>query len=241
MARQNGPLQLTGSLGGLSFYHNKKYGYLVRSKGGGKGKKVSPRTRENAQELGHASRTGKLIRRSLRAGLAFTGDATVSQRLNRCLSQILRLDTRSGRGERKVALGLERAEGKQLLRSFDFIEGLPLEKVLHVQPVYDTEMKAFVLKGFKPGRDLLRVAGVTHVELRGAIVFVDTVGDTCSVDREGTTVMRIDAIEEDVVLCTNAVPGSKVTGMRLEVFGVLFLQETSGELVGMESRCAGVV
>ena len=60
MAQQAGPLRLRGQLGGLSFYHHRQYGYLVRQKGGPDKELVatSPqfaRTRENAAEFSIAA------------------------------------------------------------------------------------------------------------------------------------------------------------------------------------------
>src|SRR5687767_1485078 len=86
MAHQAGPLRLKGQLGGLSFYHNRQYGYLVRQKGGPDREEVakSPRfarTRENATEFALASAAGKLIRQVVRAATGLKGDTNVSQRL----------------------------------------------------------------------------------------------------------------------------------------------------------------
>jgi hypothetical protein len=237
MARQNGPLQLTGSIGNLSFYHHKEYGYLARQKGGARRGKTSERTRENSNELGRASRTGKLIRRGLRAALHVSGDATVSQRLSGCLYRVLQHDTTSARGLRTVANGLENPEGRQLLRSFDFMKERPLEQVLLTAPVY-TENGAFALNGFLPGRDLHWPAGATHVQLQGATVFIDTPADSYTAFGTNVLVLSRGGNMQDHFL--EPVKAPIGNGFQLAAIGVVFLQEVSGELVAIGERCVGV-
>ena len=105
MAPQAGPLRFNGQLGGLSFYHNRQYGYLVRQKGGPDKEEVakSPRfarTRENAAEFALASAAGKLIRQAIRAATRLKGDLNVSQRLVGTLVRIGKNDLSAVRGAR---------------------------------------------------------------------------------------------------------------------------------------------
>lgn len=237
MARQHGPLQLTGSLGNLSFYYHKDYGYLVRQKGGARSGKVSARTQENGDELGAASRTGKLIRQGIRAGLQLQGDGTVSQRLTGRLYQVLRLDGTSARGERNVAEGLKTGAGKELLRSFAFVQDRPLERVLKTVPEY-TDAGVTVLKGFVPGRDLSYPSGATHVEIRCAAIAVDAARNSYRACAAEGVVVALDDAERDVVLhCAHTGGGD----FEVVVLGIAFLTEVNGAIGGIGGGCFGVV
>jgi hypothetical protein len=242
MARQNGPLQLTGSLGNLSFYHDKQHGYLVREKGGSN--KLSARTRENAHELGEASRTGKLIRRAVRFGLGYTGDSTANQRLNSVLAKILRLDTVHPRGERTAATGVQTPEGRELLRAFVFDTERPASRMLHfpVEPADDAGN--FALRHFVPVLHLSYPQAATHVQLRGATLFIDTAGDAFLAFGTAPVVAALTAQEQDLFLSPQQAlpPEDARRGFRMEVISVVFLQESGGEWLPLEEgRCVRVV
>jgi len=137
MARQVGPIKITGTIGDLSFYKSGD-DYLVRMKGGPSKKKImsSPsfaRTRENISEFGACSQAGALLRRGLN-GLLPLKDGYTYRRMTQLMSRIKNYDRTSLRGERSVDEGLKQAEAKQLLYDFSFTAS-PLNIVLIKTPL----------------------------------------------------------------------------------------------------------
>src|SRR5687767_352147 len=103
MARQEGPIKLTGRLGDLCFY---KCGedYLVRQKGGPTRKqlKESPkfvRVRENNAEFGNCSMAAKLLRQTVRCYMR-TRDSLMYRRLTKIMTQVKNNDLVAPRGKR---------------------------------------------------------------------------------------------------------------------------------------------
>jgi hypothetical protein len=239
MARQTGTLTVSGKVGDLSFYHHKVYGELVRRKGGAKNGKIGERTRENATEFGNASRTGKLIRRGVRAGLGLTGDSTFSQRLNKQLMLILQRDMNGARGHRRVEAGFADPESPLLLRSFPFHEKHPLDRVLRV-PASCSSSGSFTITNFVPGQDLVFPAAATHVQLQGATLFADAAEDNYTTFSTLKVVLELNDQSQQVVLEPEAAPDG--AGIRVAVLGIVFLQEVNGEKVVLrEGMTVGVV
>lgn len=231
---------MTGQIGDLSFYFHKDYGYLARRKGGAKNGNISERTRENAQELGHASRTGKLIRRALRAGLHLSTDTTACQRLTKVLSAILKRDTASLRGERRVENGIADATSREQLKTFAFDENYPLHRILYRTVVYTETAGSFALAGFVPGQDLSHPQAATHVRLQAMTTRIDANHDQHAVWPTPAITLPLDHTAHDVLLQTEGVLPSG--GLTLGLFSVMFLQEVNGELKELrEGRSAGIL
>lgn len=138
MAKQLGPLFLTGTIDGVSFYKSGNR-YLVRMKGGPTRKQVlkSPafaRTREHISEFGACSKAGAFLRRCLKRWLPVC-DPLAYQRMTQVMTRIKNYDRVSARGQRGVTLGLQQPEGKALLYAFAFNETRPLERLFTEQPV----------------------------------------------------------------------------------------------------------
>lgn len=229
---------MTGSIGNLSFYYHKDHGFLVREKGGGRDGSLSPRTEENASELGEASRAGKLIRRGIRSSLHVTGDSQVSQRLTSVLSQVLRLDKTSRRGGRRVELGLTTPAGRTLLRSFAFEAALPFEQVLLAPVTYEPQTGSFVLSSFTPGQDLPYCGSATHVQLQGATIYADPATNSYTTFPTNRIVLRLDAGEQEIRL--QALKLLHGNGFQLGAVSVVFFEEVNGELLEVRKH-AGVV
>ena len=124
MARQSSLIKINGTLEDLTFFKSAD-GHMVRMKGGVSGDRIKndpvfARTRENMQEFGEMGRTGKLIRTSLRNLISNGSDSRSASRLLKSISQVLKEDTTSSRGLRKVGIGLSTSEGKALLVGFNF-------------------------------------------------------------------------------------------------------------------------
>jgi hypothetical protein len=239
MGRQTGTLTVSGKVGDLSFYHHKIYGELVRRKGGAKNGKIGERTRENATEFGNASRTGKLIRRGVRAALGLAGDTTVTQRLGKQLILVLQRDMTGVRGQRTVEAGFQHPESGSILRSFAFHEKHPLDRILRV-PVSYSSSGTITLNDFVAGRDLVFPAAATHVQLQGATLFADAAEDNYTTFATPKVVLALNDQSQQVVLEVEGAPDG--TGCRVGVLGIVFLQDVNGEKVVLrEGMTVGVV
>ncbi|MBT0809708.1 hypothetical protein KIH41_00270 [Litoribacter ruber] len=121
MAKQSNILELTGSIGNISFYKTKE-GYRARQKGGVTKKRILTdphyeRTRENNAEFGRATSAAKHIRHALAFSLAKAGDNTFHNRLKSLMVKVVQSDPISDRGERTVQIG-----------DLDILQGLRLNK-----------------------------------------------------------------------------------------------------------------
>ena len=121
MGRQDGVLQFTGQIGGLSFYKSKQ-GYQVRRKGGITADRIRndpafERTRENGQEFGRAGRANRLLRSAFRSLLLKSADALMTSRMSREMMKVIQADTINSRGAR-IVLG----PNTILLQGFEFNE-----------------------------------------------------------------------------------------------------------------------
>ncbi len=121
MAKMKGPITLTGSLGGLSFYPMKGVEGLVgRTKGGASKKKIKKdkafvRTRELNAEFGGRSRASGWIMRNTWP-MKQLADYNVAGPLNALLKPIQTLDTQSPNGQHNILL----SQHPQLLNGFSF-------------------------------------------------------------------------------------------------------------------------
>jgi len=137
MARLKGILKIEGQLDGFSFY-NLNGQIIVRKTGGFDGEKIKKnanyvRTRENASEFGNCSRAGKVFRSSLEPYLKLLGNSKIHSMVTQLFTQIKDLDGVSERGKRCVAEGIKTADGKKLVKNFNFSSNLSrnehLEKI----------------------------------------------------------------------------------------------------------------
>src|SRR5690606_2685804 len=133
MAFQAGPIKLSGTFHGLSFY-NSMFGWLVRMKGGPTTKqfKTSPkfaRSRENSTEFTACGTMAAAVRREV---IQSTGikDRKLYHRLVKLMRLLADEDKISVRGERKPQIGIESEEGKKLLDNFYLEGGFNLRNIL---------------------------------------------------------------------------------------------------------------
>lgn len=137
MARLKGILKIEGQLDGFSFYQLNGQ-IVVRKTGGFNGEKIKKsanyvRTRENASEFGNCSKAGKVFRSSLQPYLKLLENSKIHSMVTQLFTQIKDLDGVSERGKRCLAEGIKTADGKKLIKNFDFSSNLSrnehLEKV----------------------------------------------------------------------------------------------------------------
>ena len=168
MAKQVGPLFITGTIGNISFYKSGG-AYLVRKKGGPTRQQVKNgknfvRTRENCSEFGHCSKAGKILRQAVNRWSAIN-DAHLYRRLTQLLTKVKNEDKTSVRGARSVNKALKNESGKALMRNFDFNENAQLQRVL-LKPLYINKEGYFCIDELNPRTDLVFAGGATQVLMK---------------------------------------------------------------------------
>jgi hypothetical protein len=126
MAKQTGPILVKGTIGGINFYKDKDGIYRLRSVGGPSSEEVKTgknylNTRRNNAEFKRAVKAGKGIRQGVRTVLPDCTDSTTYWRLHTALFKLLKLDSASAWGERRL---LQSNLGA--LAGFEWNEALPI-------------------------------------------------------------------------------------------------------------------
>lgn len=230
MAKFDGIFEIKGTLQGMSFYKSKD-GLLIRKKGGIDKSRIKndpafQRTRENGAEFAHNAKMGQLMRKSVANLLSLAKDYRVSSRMSQAMSRIKNLDFDSPRGERKVWIGIESAEGKQLLRGFDFNLNSPFNSVFRAQYVLDTTTGSIEISSFNPATNLSIPQGATHASFSVAVATVDF-----ELENYGTTYSLkenfalVDGVL-DLTLTPSEIPGG--SGCTFFYFLIEFFQELNG-------------
>jgi len=123
MAHQKSILKIEDTLDELTFY-KRGSSYHVRRKGGVSAARIARdptfvRTRENSQEFGLCTKSGKTLRQAFRTLLIGIRDQLLIGRLAKVMHAIKKLDATSVRGARNVGIGIETAGAKELLKGFE--------------------------------------------------------------------------------------------------------------------------
>lgn len=136
MAKYKSLVELSGSIGDLVFYNLNGTPVVRRKSGFSKeGYESNPKyqkVRENSQEFGHCSKSGKLIRKSLEDFIGDCEDKYLYQKFAKVMTQIKDLDTKNEKGKRRIEIGLQNPKAYELLADFQFgkfpkLEGISLD------------------------------------------------------------------------------------------------------------------
>ena len=233
MAKYKGIFRLQGTLENMTFVHAKNGEVYVRRKSSLDKERVLhdpafERTREHWNEFGHVSKTGKLIRKAIAPLLVYAKDGLVSSRLPKVLHQVLKFDTVSGKGQRKVSEALQHAEARALLAGFDFNKDAPLAQALLVPLTIDETQFSIYYSDFNPMRHIQALLGATHVGLQMAVSWIDFEAETSATFYSPMTYFAIEDASRTLALIPEAVtPGQ---GRILYFVMVAFFQQTQGEL-----------
>lgn len=243
MGNLKGIVQFTGKLDGISFYEVDGK-IIVRKTGGFDGKAIKTqenyvRTRENASEFGRCTVIGKQLRQALASYSQKAKTTTTHSRLASVLTQVMKCDTISERGNRNVALGLVTIEGQQLLRGFEFNP----EKNLHgmIAAPYRVLMDEgkITFDNFDVGSITFPVAA-THLSLQFLLLYCDFEQDNFTLSEgEKCVLTKSDSINHLELLAPIPEGNGVLIGL---VFGAFF-QELNGELYGLKEcgmRVVGV-
>lgn len=175
MARQTGVVKISGTLGDISFYKT-RWGYFARSKSSLSGKRVKreknfARTMENAREFTSAIQSGKILRDAIRHLLKGASDSYLSARMNGLFSGIQKTDVVSQRGKRHAAVALQHAEGKVLLKGFEFNRDCFLIQLIRKRPEISGD--EITIYGLNLLRDISWPKGASGAELKACITDID--------------------------------------------------------------------
>jgi hypothetical protein len=238
MARQNGILKLKGTIGGMTFYKTSLDGHLVREKGGVSGDRIANdpafiRTRENGEEFGAAGLAGKLLRDALRALMQSASDSRVTSRVTKTMMDILKLDTASARGKRTPFSGLATAQGKAILKGFNFNLKAILGSILYKPYTVNTATGEIGIPNLVPINDIAAPAKATHCTIKGAYANIDFATGIFDIQFSPAANLPIDGTSSNISLVPAAVPVG--TGLQFYLLEIEFFQEVNGQQYSLKN------
>ena len=113
------------------------------------------------------------MRKSVANLVMLAKDFRVSSRMSKAMSEVKNLDFTSDRGSRKVWIGMDSAEGKQVLTGFDFNINSRFDSVFRSQYILDLPTGKVSITGFNPTTNLSIPQGATHAAFSVAVAAVD--------------------------------------------------------------------
>ena len=243
MGKLAGIIKLEGTLDGLTFYKSAD-GYLVRTKGGVSKTKIMndpafARTRENLREFGANAKSGKVLRNSIGPLLHRAKDPKLSSRMLQMMNDIKNFDQSSARGQRTVSVGIDSAEGKQLLKGFDFNVRAALQTILRVPYVLEPETGTVSISNFVAQEQLGFPESATHVSLRSSFVNLDFETGIFDSSYSPITNLVVNNSVSEVSLTPALVPAG--TGTQLYFLLIEFYQEVNGVQYSLRSGTYNVL
>jgi len=229
MAKLKSLIKIEGTLDDLTFYKGKE-GYLVKTKSGVSAKRIKndpafARTRENGTEFGHAATSGKQLRRAIIDLLTDAKDGLVTSRLTQTMSRVKDADLTSPRGERKIAIGLQTADGKMALNGFNFNINAILNSVLLSDYTLDPATGEVSIPDFVPAQNLDSPEGATHVSFICGFLNLDFTTNEKDLQVSPIINLPINGTVAPVTLTPVAVPSG--TGNQLFFLKASFFQEVN--------------
>jgi hypothetical protein len=238
MAKQKGPIKLSGTIGDITFYESGNQ-HLVKEKSGPTRQEVLTkesyaRTRENAGEFGSCSSAGKLIRNALGLVGAHLTDHTAINRLTERLVRVMQSDTESRRGARRVQRGQ-----LSILKNFEFLQGArladsffaPFEAVSNRQEGRCT----VTIPSFLPKACITLPPHATRVKLVATALALDFQKGTAQKALSASEPLRLDINLTDPITltCTFEAPTELAL---IVVLGLQFMEEHEGFCYPMREK-----
>lgn len=177
MAKQTGLFNFEGTLDNVTFYKTAD-GYFVRKKGSISKQRIMNdssfvRTRENCAEFSACAKSASDLRKAVAVLVFKAKDNKLSSRLISLFFTIKKLDSVNLRGARNVGQGLTLANGKALLKGFDFNKNARLHTVVGVPYTLDVLTGAVTMNNLQPVQNINFPEGATHFSLRSAFLAID--------------------------------------------------------------------
>ena len=230
MARQKGLIKLNGTMGDITFYKSID-GFLAREKGGVEGSRIATdaafvRTRENNAEFGNSALAGKLLRKTVRPLSKNTSDCRMTARMTKVMAKVKNMDKTSVRGKRNVATGMATAEGKELMKGFNFNANAPLESVLHKSFELVPLTGEITISPVVTLNDVGIPQGTTHILFKAGLAVVDFETGKTALAVSAPARLPIAPDQEDVDVIPPPVPTA--TGTKFYLLSIEFIQEVNG-------------
>lgn len=242
MAKFDGIFEIQGTLKGMTFYKSKD-GLLIRGKGGVSKKRIKndpafQRTRENGVEFGHCASMGMLLRKSVSNSVSLAKDYRVTSRLGQALSRVKNLDFVSIRGQRKVHIGIQSAEGKNVLRGFNFNKFSAFNSVFREAYELDIVSGEVEILDFNPTSNLSIPQGATHCSFSTSISSLDfEMGTYETKQGQKTNFPIVDALMDITLIC----PMPTASGSVFFYFLIEFFQELNGAQYPLKNNAHNVL
>jgi hypothetical protein len=230
VARQIGTLKVQGTVDNITFAQTPD-GSIVKRKSNISRRKVMTsnafsRTRETINEFKTASAAGKLIRDSVSTLLQDAKDGKLVSRLVQSLMAVIKADTTSARGLRKVTTG-----NPGLLEGFNFNIRSNLNSILtapYTTSVARNTGELGVSFGtFIPSMSLQAPAGTTHFKIVSAGADINFEDGTYTSDQEESAVLAYDNTPTGAIDLKNTVTPNSENPLFLAL-GIRFYSEVNG-------------
>lgn len=233
MGRQKSVVQLTGSIGNLTFYKTKD-GFLARQRGDGISRarmNSDPkfaRTLENMSEFGRANQAARLVRIALRDQVVTKSDRFMSRRLSSAMMEVLKSDPTNGRGSRQVHVG----DLEKLVR-FEFNENGKVFSSFYAPftTAIDRATGAFSLDvpAFAPAKRIVRPEGATHFRIRIGATSLDFDDNSYLTATAVTPEIDVRAQEQEAIQLSTQLFPNLETQLMLTV-AIEFAQVVNGTM-----------
>jgi hypothetical protein len=238
MGKQLSILEIKATLGQLNFYKSED-GFLVRRKSGLDKTKILTdssfqRTRENMSEFAGAAHAGKLLRESVISLMTLAKDSKVTSRLQKSLMLILKGDTASIRGQRKVQNG-----DVTLLTGFNFNRHAKLSVVFN--PPYTTAVDRVAgtlsvsIPSFQPDLMIAAPEGATHFKIVSAGSEVDFVNNTSVTDLQSSAILPWDSTPTTLIALSSSVSAGSVQPLFIHL-GVQFFEQINSNYYPLKNN-----
>lgn len=231
MAKQDGVLQLRGTIENITFYKRGDR-YFLKSKGGVDGNRVKTdpefqRTRENNQEFREVVYAGKLLRDAIRPLLKDASDGRMCNRMVKVIMEVVQKDFISLRGQRKVSNG-----PVGILEGFEFNKHalLSVSLVTTINSTIDSVSRVITMNvpSFMPHEVVKAPTGVTHFKIISAGVLVDFDAGIYNTDLKESAAIPINYSATAELTLTHKVLNAATAPMML-IVGIQFMQEINGK------------
>jgi hypothetical protein len=238
MAVQMGIIPLQGTIGNINFY--KRGGkYFARGKVGVDANRIAidpkfQRSRENAAEFGAAFKATKLLRTAFQSLVHATHDKRMMLRLTSKMISVLRADTKSPRGMRKVIEG-----NVELLEGFEFNEPGNLRTTFVAPNASDINRITGELKisipPFNPLELVTAPPAATHFKFFSAGGAIDFENNSCTVDVHSGPELLLNDVQTEEIVFNNIVPANSTHTFFL-LLGVEFIQQVNAAMYPLKDR-----
>ena len=238
MAKNNGLIQLKGTLENVTFYSN-RYGNIAQKKSSLSGEKVKNdpqfrRTQENMAEFGLNARCGKYFRDAIGVFIQKAYDPRASNAITGLMNRIGKCDTSSQRGSRSPAVGILTPEGQSMMLGFDLNGKAKMNQVMKKPYSFDEATGILTVSNLDPKNDLAFPKGASHVQLSGAYVALNFESGQAVSFSTNEVSLALNAAASTVTLTPTDVP--TLTGSFLFfVLLVGFSQEVNGEFYSLSN------